>query len=242
MSRCTYRRTYTDKYPVRRVEGYLVVEIDGKNFLFDMAYDNSWGPVCSKALTGGHVRRTQFAGGQHVCLVPFMGDLKLDGVIGRDLVEDANFTVNLPEGEITFTTEEIEEDEEQDYSWGHLIHPTLEVLVNGRKAEAVFAPGLPRNFFFHRKVREKREGGGFIQHGPLFNDMRVLDSKLKVEFRETAMEMDAGCLPACIWKKYLFGEAVLILGNDLFDRFEVTFIMRNKYKSLRFAEIERKEE
>ena len=234
-------RIVTDTCPLKKIEGHLVVEMDGKNFLFDLSYWHSWGPIRSRVLTDGSVRRSWFVKGRHICLLPMFKDLKLDGVIGADLVEDANFTINLPKGEITFTTENIEEDEDTDHPWGDHVLSTLDVKAEGKWVKAILATGLPCSMFLYDAFEWKQPEGGVRWHGPLFSVHDSLFTKRKIELCEVEMELDAGAISKGGWSEVSFGDAVVVLGNEVFDRFEVFFNMRNKYKSLRFTEIERKE-
>jgi len=154
------------QYPLKRVQGYLALEIDGYDYLLDSGYPDGYSSQDSLVLDGqGHLllpmeRRPGFAPG---ILSEIMG-IPVEGIIGVEVLMAYDMILDLRAGKLTLGQNLDLPGEPVAFRAdrrGWQYYPTLQVPVDGRSLDLLWDTGAPMGYLKSSILPERMYDGHF---------------------------------------------------------------------------------
>lgn len=231
----------TEKYELKVDKGHIVINIGGKSAVIDTGSPLTAGSFDSKVW--GNIRK-----GESVVAIPLsyigkLAEVKMDALIGTDLLKKANFSISVRNKEMVVTTGKLSEEGTKVPLKFVMGVPELPVVINGMKTKALFDSGAFISYFPPETVKGLEPVGEKEDFYPILGKFTTKLYNVEVEIGKHKVILKGGVLPSILrLPLQLATFENVILGTELFDHFDIDFMMLEKDSYLKLRTLDSKEE
>ncbi len=215
-------------YDIEVCNNHLIAAIDGKRVLVDTGSPLSMGSFSSKFFGEISTPKTLIGA------VEKMAHLRIDGILGTDLLSSCNFSIKLREKKMVVSRDKIEGSGEEIPLNYKLRTPLIPVKVQGKEIKMILDTGAFVNYFSPDMVKGLKPVGQKEDFYPLYGKFNVDLYEVPVEIGKEKLPLKGGILPLplrALLNISTFDAA--ILGNEIFEYFDADFINLTGKKVLR---------
>ncbi len=215
-------------YDIEVCSNHLIATIGGKKVLVDTGSPLSMGCFSSKFF--GDIDRPKTL----INTVEKFAKIKIDGILGTDLLSTCNFSIRLKEKKMMVSRDKMEGSGEEiplNFKFGT---PLIPVKVKGKEVKMILDTGAFVHYFSPDMVKGSKSVEKKEDFYPLYGKFNVDLYEVPVEIGGKKLNLKGGILPLplrALLNISTFDAA--ILGNEIFNYFDIDFINLNGKKVLR---------
>lgn len=213
-------------FPLHKIHGHLFVQVDGHLWLLDTGAPCSFGSPADFHILGEKFELQSFyLGLTPETLSGFVG-VKIDGLLGADVLNNFDIIFNCPENTSIFSLSSLNLDGQIVKLDEFMGIPIVTATVNGRDYRMFFDTGAQISYFQDDALRTFPPAGQMTDFYPGFGQFQTDTHNVHFQIAGKSLVLRCGKLPDMLGMTLMMAGTQGIMGNQILHDWIVGYFPR----------------